>query len=98
VRLVLASLPVKGQLWLKLQPQALKAQAGQLWMLVLLGQLVVLPEQLELPGLLWVLLWAQLVLWAPLLLQRLDQVLLVDLLGSGLLVAQATSELELPWL
>jgi hypothetical protein len=81
-----------------LQPQALKAQAGQLWMLVLLGQLVVLPEQLALPGLLWVLLWAQLVLWAPLLLQRLDQVLLVDLLGSGLLVAQAASELKLPWL
>jgi hypothetical protein len=97
VRLVPASLPVKGQLWLKLQPQALKAQAGQLWMLVLLGQLV-LPEQLELPGLLWVLLWVQLVLWAPLLLQRLDQVLLVDLLGSGLLVAQVASELELPWL
>jgi hypothetical protein len=98
VRLVPASLPVKGQLWLKLQPQALKAQAGQLWMLVLLGQLVVLPEQLELPGQLWVLLRVQLVLWAPLLLQRLDQVLLVDLLGSGLLVAQVASELELPWL
>jgi hypothetical protein len=43
VRLVPASLPVKGQLWLKLQPQALKAQVGQLWVLVLLG-LLVLPE------------------------------------------------------
>jgi hypothetical protein len=98
VRLVPASLPVKGQLWLKLQPQALQAQVGQPWVLVLLGQLVVLPEQLELPGQLWVLLRVQLVLWAPLLLQRLDQVLLVDLLGSGLLVAQVASELKLPWL
>jgi hypothetical protein len=64
---------------------------------VLLGQLVVLPKQPELPGQLWVLLGVQLVLWAPLLLQRLDQVLLVDLLGSGLLVAQVASELKLPW-
>lgn len=69
-------------------------------MLVLLGQLLVLLMQLVLRQL-WVLLWVQLVLGAPLLLvllRRLDQLLLADLLGSGLLVAQAASELQWPWL